>query len=115
MSLLSGLVFLLIGARLRPGQRFPLLATTRLGVLGVATFFGYLLTTPFLPAGDLGKDRHATWKARLAEVDAEQYRELSPESAATQGPPRLARDRLARRSLLRAGEWLIAAESPLLP
>ena len=55
MSLLSGLVFLLTGARMRPGQRSLLLATTWLGVLGVAMCFGYLLTTPFLPAGDLGR------------------------------------------------------------
>ena len=53
LSLVIGLVFLAISAR-RRGSGFTQLVLLWLGVLGVQECFGYLITAPFVPAGDIG-------------------------------------------------------------
>lgn len=54
VSLIVGLIFLAIHKRLR-GQGFGRYLTLWLGLLGIATFFGYLLTAPFYKDGDVYK------------------------------------------------------------
>jgi len=54
VSLIVGLIFLAIHKRLQ-GQGFARYLTLWLGLLGIATFFGYLLTAPFYKDGDVYK------------------------------------------------------------
>lgn len=55
LSLATGLLLLLAAGRARPGLRPGALLLAWLGLLGVETFAGYLLTAPFFAGGDVGR------------------------------------------------------------
>ena len=54
LSLVTGVVLLVIARRRPPGVRPGVLVLSWLGLLGMETFAGYLLTAPFFRSGDIG-------------------------------------------------------------
>lgn len=65
LSLVTGVALLAALRRSRPGQRPGTLLLAWLGLLGVETFAGYLLTAPFFSGGDVGRIL-ALWQAPFA-------------------------------------------------
>lgn len=55
LSLVTGLALLAAARRSKPGLRPGSLLVAWLGLLGVETFAGYLLTAPFFSGGDVGR------------------------------------------------------------